>query len=139
MGVVRIDRKMAAAGDDQPLFEKRITFDEFYAAYPRKRARKEAMKAWATISIEDRHKILPAIRSQKMSEDWRKDGGKFIPYPASWLRGERWDDELEADLGMGQCAWNVNGNRDGEVRCTEKGSTEKRGQPYCKKHAERIN
>jgi hypothetical protein len=27
-----------------------------------------------------------------------KDGGKYIPHPATWLRGERWDDELEVKL-----------------------------------------
>ena len=27
-----------------------------------------------------------------------KSGGAFIPYPATWLRGERWDDELEVQL-----------------------------------------
>jgi hypothetical protein len=27
-----------------------------------------------------------------------KSGGAFIPYPATWLRGERWEDELEVKL-----------------------------------------
>ena len=24
--------------------------------------------------------------------------GMFIPYPATWLRGERWDDEVKIDV-----------------------------------------
>jgi hypothetical protein len=39
------------------------------------------------------------LEAQKKQEDWRKDGGKFIPYPATYLRQERWDDELTIDLG----------------------------------------
>lgn len=139
MRVVPFDRKLAAAGDEQPTAQKRVTFDEFYAAYPRKRARKEAMKAWALISIEDRVKILPAIAAQKLSDDWRKDGGKFIPYPASWLRGERWDDESDMDLGMGQCHWNIHGNRGPEGRCEGKSVMEKRGVVYCKRHGDQVN
>ncbi|TBU86819.1 hypothetical protein DNK44_22035 [Pseudomonas dryadis] len=34
---------------------------------------------------------LPAHCSQP---DWLKDNGQFVPLPASWLNGKRWDDEL---------------------------------------------
>ncbi len=132
-----IDLKARASGEENPDASRRITFDECYAAYPRKRARKDALKAWAQVSIADRPKILRAIEAHKQSDDWRRDGGRYIPYFASWLRGERWEDELEADLSLGQCAWNVNGNRDGEVRCEAPATMEKRGTPYCKKHGER--
>ena len=32
------------------------------------------------------------------SDQWRKHDGQFIPYPATWLRQERWDDELKVTL-----------------------------------------
>lgn len=130
--------KLASAGDDQLELERRVTFDEFYKAYPRKRARKAAIEAWAKVSIEDRSKILAALAQHKKSDDWRKDGGKFIPYPASWLRGERWDDQLESDLGMGQCSWNMHGNRSDDGRCSEDAVTEKRGVAYCKRHGDQV-
>ena len=36
-----------------------------------------------------------AIEIQKTTEDWTKEKGKFIPYPASWLRGKRWEDDVK--------------------------------------------
>ena len=31
----------------------------------------------------------------KQTEQWKKDNGKFIPYPATWLNQERWTDEIK--------------------------------------------
>ena len=28
------------------------------------------------------------------SPEWKKSGGEFIPYPASWLNARGWEDEL---------------------------------------------
>ena len=39
--------------------------------------------------------IIESVKHQALSlEDWQKDNGKFIPYPATWLRAERWNDEI---------------------------------------------
>jgi hypothetical protein len=27
------------------------------------------------------------------SEDWTKEGGQYIPYPATWLNAKGWEDE----------------------------------------------
>ncbi len=70
-------------------------FDEFWQAYPKKRAKDDAMKAFAKRK-PDRDlldKMLKAIEAQKRSDDWLKDGGQFIPYPATWLNDARWMDE----------------------------------------------
>ena len=37
--------------------------------------------------------MLETLRVQCQQLDWLKDGGQFIPYPASWLRAARWEDE----------------------------------------------
>lgn len=76
-------------------------FDQFYSAYPRKIARKNAIKAWEKINVtpELLKTMLDAIEKQKKSSQWSKDGGKFIPHPATWLNAERWNDEVEADQG----------------------------------------
>ena len=133
--------KRATAGSeqtDQPDQGKKVSFLEFWALYPRKRARKEALVAWAKVPLSEREKILPALAAQRRSEDWRKDGGRFIPYPATWLRGERWDDELETDLTMGVCMWNVNGNREEGPKCSAPAVKEKNGVPYCQAHIIRV-
>ena len=38
--------------------------------------------------------MLNAISKQKESALWKDNGGLFIPYPASWLNGKRWEDEV---------------------------------------------
>jgi hypothetical protein len=75
-------------------------FDKFWALYPRKSAKGDARKAWTQTSslrpsIET---ILNALHAARASKQWTKDEGEFIPYPATWLRQERWDDEYEVDL-----------------------------------------
>jgi hypothetical protein len=37
--------------------------------------------------------MLAAVAAQATTEQWRKDDGQFIPLPASWLNGRRWEDE----------------------------------------------
>ena len=71
-------------------------FDEFWRAYPRRLAKGDARKAWQqTARIRPPlETIVAAIAAQKQSDQWKRDGGQFIPYPATWLRAERWDDEV---------------------------------------------
>lgn len=75
-------------------------FEEFYAAYPRRVGRAKAEKAWTALHPDEalRASILLAVRRQSASEQWTKDGGKFIPHPASWLNGKRWEDETAVQM-----------------------------------------
>lgn len=70
-------------------------FDEFWKAYPRKDKKPDAVKAWkqATPKPEAIISILADLKRRASSEDWQKDGGRFIPLPASYLRGRRWEDQ----------------------------------------------
>jgi len=70
-------------------------FESFWIAYPKKKSKGDAEKAWRVIkpSIELLSKILTSIEQAKKSEDWNKDSGKYIPYPATWLRAKGWDDD----------------------------------------------
>lgn len=71
-------------------------FSAFWQEYPRKVAKSKAQKAWKTIKPvgETLATLMAALMQQKASADWLKDGGRFIPYPASWLSGRRWEDEI---------------------------------------------
>lgn len=100
--------------------ETEITFETAWAIYPRKVARKDAQKAWVKIHPKDYPAIITAIQAHKRTDDWTKDGGKFIPYFASWLNGERWTDELEITVAPTtpagqvidrQCQQYINGER----------------------------
>lgn len=72
-------------------------FKQFWEAYPKKRARGDAEKAWKAVKPDPSllAAILRAIEQQARSPEWTKDAGQFIPYPASWLRAKRWQDGVE--------------------------------------------
>ena len=67
----------------------------FWAAYPRRDSKKEARKAWAQMNPPEElvDRMLVALAWQAPVNRWDADKRGFAPYPASWLRGERWDDE----------------------------------------------
>jgi hypothetical protein len=75
-------------------------FDKFWQVYPRKIAKADARKAWAqTQSVRPNLDVLiNAITSACKTDQWMRGGGQFIPYPATWLRGERWEDCHEVKL-----------------------------------------
>ena len=68
-------------------------FDLFWEAYPRKEGKQKAETAFAKVT-EPVQVLLDAIEAQKKSAQWTKDGGQFIPHPATWLNGKRWLDEV---------------------------------------------
>lgn len=69
-------------------------FDAFWDAYPRKVGKAAAEKAWPKAV-----KKLDAERLVKAAGYWAglwqhaKTDKQFIPHPATWLNGKRWDDE----------------------------------------------
>ena len=71
-------------------------FDNFWQLYPKKLAKQDAVKAWDKIQLTDDlfQKIIQAVTVHKLSADWKKENGKFIPYPATWLNASRWEDEI---------------------------------------------
>lgn len=68
-------------------------FEKFWSAYPRKEGKQKARAAFekVTVSLDI---LLVAIESQRHSAQWTKDNGQFIPHPATWLNGKRWEDQL---------------------------------------------
>ena len=72
-------------------------FDVFWQAFPKKKKKEDARKAWNTIrpNIEE---VLKAIEWQKQSPEWFKQGGQFIPYPATWIRSHSWEDEKSVSV-----------------------------------------
>jgi len=72
-------------------------FDEFWAVYPRKVGKKDAVKAWNKLKPDETltHQIIEGVERWKLSTQWTKDGGQYIPYPATFLNGERWKDEYD--------------------------------------------
>lgn len=75
--------------------QKGLGFDLFWTAYPSKKAKAAALKAWSKLSPDEalRLQIFTALENQKMAPAWTKDSGQYIPLAASWLNGKRWEDE----------------------------------------------
>lgn len=70
-------------------------FERFYAAYPRKRSRQAAEKAFAKINPDEQllAAILAGIERAMTSGEWADS--KFIKHPASWLNAAGWQDEIQ--------------------------------------------
>lgn len=76
-------------------------FDTFWKAYPKKADKQKALKAWQKLKPDKEmlNAMLAAIERHKQSDkQWHRDDGQYIPYPASWLNGRRWEDEDGVDL-----------------------------------------
>ena len=92
----------------QGALRSKADFAEFWSLYPRRVAKKEAEKAFKQIhwTPELWEEVKAAIEAWKGSEQWQKDGGAYIPHASTWLRGERWTDELAVVVqAMSACAW----------------------------------
>ena len=76
------------------------SFLAFWRAYPvgarGKAGKGSAFKVWKRLKISEDllYKILHALSNATNCEQWQKDGGQFIPNPATWLNRRGWEDEL---------------------------------------------
>ena len=72
-------------------------FDKFWVEYPRKIAKEDALKAFKKHECWNHlPAILSAVAKHRASPDWLKEDRRFVPHPATWLNGKRWEDELSA-------------------------------------------
>jgi hypothetical protein len=83
-------------------------FDHFWESYPRRVGKDAARKAFERRSGDATlEAILAALEAQKASAQWQRDGGRYVPHPATWLNQGRWQDEVDASGGgLSQDEWN---------------------------------
>ena len=70
-------------------------FEKFYRKYPKK-VKKQDVKKWFIKnqpSDELFSFMMNKLEQFRGSADWQKDGGSYIPYPTTWLKQKRWEDE----------------------------------------------
>lgn len=91
-------------------------FELFWEAYPKKKAKQDAEKAFAKVTVSVQT-LLYAIEVQKKSEDWTKENGQFIPHPATWLNGKRWEDQVSC---MGSKSTGPRQLDDGELEAIQR-------------------
>jgi hypothetical protein len=82
----------------------KASFQKFWGVYPKKVAKEAALKAFKKISPDEPllNKIVSSVQSFTQTKDWQKEDGQFIPNPASWLNGRRWEDEIAGNVGRDQ-------------------------------------
>lgn len=83
-------------GDEPELFAR------FWALYPKKRKKRDALRAWKKLDpdMDLCREMSRALKVQMASYDWQKDNGQYIPYPATWLRGRMWEDDYSTPPGF---------------------------------------
>ncbi|MEK7424895.1 MAG: hypothetical protein AAB131_13775 [Actinomycetota bacterium] len=87
--------------DDEPVPNPYAGFDAFWEAWPkhrRKVAPTQCREKWRTqgcAEIADR--VLASVAAHKLSDEWVKEGGKFIPAPLVWLNQSRWEAVFDAE------------------------------------------
>ncbi len=65
-------------------------FEEFWKIYPKKIGKKESEEEWSKVAIEECKEAINTLMEQCDSPGWKEDEGRWIPYPAKWLKGEHW-------------------------------------------------
>ena len=76
-------------------------FETFWAAYPRKIGKSAVYKAWKRLRPDKElfARIITAVDSAKVTEQWRREAGRFIPNPLTWINQGRWDDDYTPAAG----------------------------------------
>lgn len=84
--------RTAGASADAERVDIDLDFDGWYAEYPRKKAKGQALKAYrAARKKADAATLLAGLLSQV--DNLKARPAEKIPYPATWLNGECWADE----------------------------------------------
>lgn len=81
-------------------------FARFWQAYPRKVGKQAARRAFARVGVPV-ERLLSALERQRGDPQWRRENGRYIPHPVTWLTQGRWEDEaisgspgFSGDCGM---------------------------------------
>lgn len=83
--------------DAGTVFDAATAFEIFYQAYPNKKNVKTARTRWEKMKVTPElfAAIMEGLERAKNSQEWGKDGGAYIPHPATWLNGEGWKNEYK--------------------------------------------
>lgn len=88
-GPIREDKRVEDKIEKNTSYSE--AFVEFWKAYPKKTGKDAAYKSWKAKNPPI-YKCLLAISWQVNSDQWKKEGGQYIPMPSTWLNQARWED-----------------------------------------------
>lgn len=95
-----INQKQERKNDKNDKKQRKVyisSFDSFWNVYPKKKAKQDAQKAWDKLKPDDTlaDTIIASVLRLSATNDWLKNNGQFIPFPATFLNGKRWEDEAQ--------------------------------------------
>ena len=73
----------------------KISFDQFYKAYPRKVGRYAAEKSFKRLAEKEKTLAIEGLSNYIKHWEANKTEKQFIPHPSTWINQKRWEDELE--------------------------------------------
>lgn len=75
--------------------EQEELFERFWAVYPRHVNKPAAKKAFLALKPDEEllKTMMDAVDRQKKSPQWQDQ--QYIPHPATWLHGNRWEDDVQ--------------------------------------------
>jgi len=83
-------------GDNVLSSRQQVLFDRWYEAYPKKRGRLSAEKAWEHIRPRPTDDLVDVMVAKVCewtgSDEWTRNGGQFVPNPSTWINQGRWTD-----------------------------------------------
>ncbi len=76
-------------------------FEIFWTAYPHKTGKGAAFRAWTKLkpTAKQQAEMVVALSWQVNQPAWLRDGGQYVPHPATWLNRRSWEDEPFSPLG----------------------------------------
>lgn len=69
-------------------------FLEMFEIYPKKVGKRAANAVWEKLRPPT-DRVRVSILSNKKTREWQEEGGRYVPHFATWLQGERWEDEVK--------------------------------------------
>lgn len=93
--------------------EKR--FLRFWEVYPAKVKKRDAFAAWRKIDPSDglTEEIIGSVKEHCATDTWAKG---YVPYPATFIRGEMWTDDLSTVASPGRAGGRPKGRAAGAER-----------------------
>ena len=79
-------------------------YEQFWQTYPRKMGKKEGLKAWKKLRPDEAlfSAIMTALNAAVQWWKISKTDMRYIPYPAKWLAGEHWQNDLAIEAANRQ-------------------------------------
>ena len=72
-------------------------FAEWWSVYPKKNDKKKCLAKWKTRKLDAvADKLIADVKRRLNTQKWQEG---YIPNPLTYINGDRWEDEIEANVG----------------------------------------